>query len=174
MSQRFLQISVALCLVVIAASLRILPHPDNFVPVAAVALFGGAVLPRRLALFVPLSVMVLSDLVIGWHDLVAVTWGSYALIALAASFWLRKVSFGRTVVLTLGSALFFFVATNFAVWVTSGMYPHTWAGLGQCFTMALPFFRNSLMSDLFFVAVLFGAYYLAVQLPKPVGVAKQA
>ena len=58
-------LTVALCLVFLAVSLRLLPHPANFAPVAAVALFGGAILPRRLSVVVPVVAMILSDAVIG-------------------------------------------------------------------------------------------------------------
>lgn len=163
-TRSYLNIGITLCLVVLAASLRILPHPDNFAPVMAVAIFGGAFLPRRWAMVVPLLVMMVSDAIIGWHDLVPVTWGLYAAIALASNLLLYRPAFARTALLTLGSSLVFFVVTNLAVWATSGMYAHTWTGLGQCFTLALPFFRNSLMGDLFYTGVLFGAYALAVRI----------
>lgn len=156
-----LNVVIACGLISLAVLLRILPHPDNFAPIAAVAIFGGAVLPRRFAVLTPLGAMVISDLVIGLHNLILVTWGSYALIALASSLWLRKRTFARTATLTVGSSLFFFFTTNFAVWAFGTMYPHTVAGLIQCFTMALPFFRNTLLSDALFTSSLFGLYALA-------------
>lgn len=153
-----------MCLILVAVGLRVLPHPANFAPVAAIAIFGGAMLPRRLAIWVPVAAMMLSDLVIGLHSLVAVTWGCYALIALASSRYLAgKLSFLRGAALTLSGSIFFFLATNFAVWVWSGMYEHTWAGLNRCFTLALPFFRNTALSDLFYAGILFGAYALAIK-----------
>jgi hypothetical protein len=161
MNRDRLNFGIALCLVILAAAIRLLPHPDNFAPIAAVAIFGGALLPRRYALTVPLAAMVLTDLVIGMHDLILVTWGSYLLIALASNAWLKKPSLKRGVFLTLGSSLFFFATTNFAVWLFDGMYPHTLAGLAECFTLALPFFRNTLMSDAVYTAGLFGIYALS-------------
>lgn len=156
--------SIALALISLAVVLRILPHPANFAPVAAVAIFGGAILPRRLAIWTPVAAMVASDLIIGLHNLILVTWGCYALIALASSRWLKRPSFKKGMGLTLGSSLFFFFATNFAVWIWSGMYEHTFKGLSQCFAMALPFFRGTALSDLVYTGALFGAYYLAVRL----------
>ncbi|HCM51534.1 TPA: hypothetical protein DIS56_00120 [Candidatus Saccharibacteria bacterium] len=160
---RTFDIAIAVCLIAIVVSLRLLPHPANFAPVAAAAIFGGAVLPRRLALAVPLAAMIASDLIIGLHDLVLLTWGSYALFALTSSFWLRKLTLLRGATLTISASLFFFVVTNFGVWLTSGMYAHTWAGLVRCYELALPFFRNTLMSDIVYTAVLFGAYGLAIK-----------
>lgn len=157
-------IAMAICLIVLAVSLRLLPHPANFAPVAAAAIFGGAVLPRRLALIVPLAVMIISDAIIGFHSLILLTWGCYALIALASSQWLRKRNIFRGAFLTISSSVGFFVITNFGVWLTSGMYAHSWAGLSRCFTMALPFFRNTFMSDVIYTAGLFAVYSLASRL----------
>ncbi len=165
MTRNQFNIGIALCLIFLAATLRLLPHPDNFAPITAAAIFGGAFLPRRYALTVPLAVMILTDLVIGLHDVILVTWGTYALIALASNIWLKKPSFGRAAVLALASSLFFFLTTNFAVWLVSDMYPHTLAGLAGCFTLALPFFRGTLTSDVIYTTVLFGVYALA----KPAG-----
>lgn len=152
---------LAICLIVLAVSLRLLPHPANFAPVAAVAIFGGAVLPRRLALWVPLATMMISDAIIGFHPLIPLTWGCYALMALASSQWLRRRNVFRGVFLTISSSVGFFAVTNFGVWVSSGMYAHSWAGLSRCFTMALPFFRNTFFSDLIYTGALFGLYALA-------------
>ncbi len=158
MKDKHLQTSVAILLIAIGVSLRLLPHPANVAPIAAIAIFGGAVLPRRAAVWVPLGAMIASDLVIGFYDMMFVTWACYALIALASSYWFRKPTILKGVALTLSSSLFFFVVTNFAVWVSSGMYAHSWSGFISCYTMALPFFRNTLASDLFYTATLFGVF----------------
>lgn len=149
---------IALVLIVFAVTIRLLPHPANFAPVAAIALFGGAVLPRRLAVWVPLSAMIISDAFIGFYDIMPVVWGCYALIALASSYLLRRPTFKKGVILMLGSSLFFFVVTNFAVWASSAMYPHSLTGLLDCYAMALPFFRNTALSDIVYTGLLFGAY----------------
>jgi hypothetical protein len=158
-----LNLGIAVSLIVAAVMLRVLPHPANFAPVAAVAIFGGAVLPRRLAVWVPLAAMMVSDMAIGWHHLVPVTWGCYALIALASSYVMKKPSLLRGLSLTMASSIFFFAATNLAVWQWDKMYDHTLSGLWQCFTMALPFFRNTALSDLVYTSVLFTLYMLATR-----------
>ncbi|HEY4160793.1 MAG TPA: DUF6580 family putative transport protein [Candidatus Saccharimonadales bacterium] len=152
------QLGVALSLIAVGVSLRLLPHPANFAPITAIAIFGGAVLPRRLAVWVPLAAMMVSDLFLGFYDIIWVTWGCYLLIALVSSRWLRKPTLLRGAALTLSASLFFFIVTNFAVWAWSGMYAHTWHGFIQCYAMALPFFRDTLASDLFYTAALFGLY----------------
>lgn len=155
---------LAICLVLIVVSLRLAPHPANFAPVAAVAIFGGAVLPRRLGILVPLAAMMISDAIIGLHPLIPLTWGFYALTALVSSHWLRKNNIFRGAFLTVSSSVGFFIVTNFGVWVTSGMYAHSWAGIVRCYTLALPFFRNTLLSDVIYTGAIFGLYALAQKL----------
>lgn len=164
MKKASLDIAIAIALIFLAVGLRLLPHAANFAPVAAIAIFGGAILPRRLALWVPLTAMMISDLFIGFYSTMPITWGCYVLIALASSQWLRKPSFLRGASLTLFSSLFFFFVTNFAVWVWGNMYAHSWNGLAQCYTLALPFFRNTALSDMFYTASLFGVFMLASRL----------
>ncbi|HSX42955.1 MAG TPA: DUF6580 family putative transport protein [Candidatus Saccharimonadales bacterium] len=165
MRQRTLQLGIACALIAVAVCLRLLPHPANFAPVAAIALFGGTVLPRYIAPWVPLGAMATSDLFLGFYDIISITWACYVLIALASSQWLQRPTVRRVGVMTLLASLFFFVATNFAVWAAGTMYTHDLAGLVQCYELALPFFRGTLVSDLVYTASLFGLYALAIQLP---------
>lgn len=153
--------TIAVSLISLAALLRVLPHPPNFAPVAAVALFAGAVLPRRLGVIIPLLAMVASDAIIGFHSLILVTWGCYAVIALASHYWLQQRTVWRIAFATVGASLFYFIVTNYAVWQFEDMYSHSMSGLIRCFTLALPFLRNTLLSDLLFSASLFGLYTLA-------------
>jgi len=164
MKKTTLNLLIAGSLIALAVTLRLLPHPANFAPVGAIAIFGGAILPRRHAVWAPVVAMVLSDLIIGLHSLVALTWGCYALIALASSYGLRRPTVARGIGLTFGASLFFFAVTNFGVWLTSGMYAHSWRGLDLCYTMALPFFRNTALSDLTYTGLLFGVYALATRI----------
>lgn len=161
MTEKRLNIAIVGALITLGALLRVMPHPANFAPVAAIAIFGGAMLPRRYGILAPLAVMVVSDMVIGFHNLIPITWGSYILIAIVSNIWLKKRSLTRGITLTLSASAFFYVVTNFAVWLTSGMYAHTVSGLTSCYVMALPFFRNTLLSDMFFTASLFGLYWVA-------------
>jgi hypothetical protein len=152
---------LALMLVLLGVLLRFLPHAPNVTPVAAIALFGAAFLPtRRLALIVPLALMITSDLFLGLHDMVVFTWGSVVLISLIG--WSLRKSNKVTTLLagSLVSSVVFFVVTNFGVW-TMGWYPATAAGLGQCYAMAIPFFRTFLAGTLMYACALFGAYALA-------------
>jgi hypothetical protein len=158
-----LNIAVALSLIAVAVSLRLMPHPANFAPVAAMAIFGGTVLPRRLAVWAPLMAMIISDLFLGFYSTILVTWACYAIVAITSSYAMKKPSLFRGIGLTIGSSIFFFAITNFATWLWSGMYEHSWTGMAQCYNMALPFFRNTALSDLVYTGTLFGIYAIAVK-----------
>ena len=158
---------VLFAFVLVAALARVVPHPPNFTPVGALALFAGATFVSRLrALILPLAAMLISDGVLwalhGW-ELGAMTLVIYSSIA-AISGLGRRMNAGRSVTALLGTsflaALAFFLITNFAVWLGSGNYPLTGAGLVACFVAALPFFGNTLAAQLFFGALLFGGFEL--------------
>jgi hypothetical protein len=152
---------IVLSALVLAAALsRLLPHPPNFSPIEATALFAGASLASRwLAMAVPIAAMLVSDAILGFHAGMPVVYGSMAAIALAAHFGLRgRVSVGRVAFFGVGGALFFFIVTNFAVWLGSGMYRLTWEGLIACYVAAIPFFHNQLAGVAVYSTLLFGAF----------------
>lgn len=143
--------------ILVAALSRLLPHPPNFSPVVAMALFGGAVLmDRRLALIAPLAAMLLADVVLGFHSTMIFVYLAMVLVVVAG-----RMLGARRGVLTLagagfGGALVFFVLTNAGVWWVQGMYSRDFAGLLACYTAALPFFHNTLLATLLYGATLFG------------------
>ncbi|PNS07513.1 DUF6580 family putative transport protein [Solilutibacter silvestris] len=155
-----------------AALTRLLPHPPNFSPVEAMALFGGAYFAsRRAALWVPLLAMLLSDVALGllkgglyWSHM---TDGSfllvYACIALTAfaGYALRgRVNGARVLGWSLAGSVFFFLVTNFGVWASGTMYPKNGAGLMACYVAGLPFFQWAVLGTLLYSAVLFGGFEL--------------
>ena len=153
-------------LVIIAALIRIarnsgwLPLPPNVAPITAMALLSGALLPRRWTFVVPLSAMLVSDLVIGFYSLpvMLVVYGAFA-VSNVIGLWLRKrQSLGRIFGASLLGSTVFFVLTNTAVWAFQAMYPHSVSGLIQAFVAGLPFFRNTVIGDLGFSAIFFGVY----------------
>jgi len=153
---------LALALLVLAAALRIAPHPWNFTPVGAMALFSGALLKdRRLALLFPLLTLFLGDIFIGFHKLIPIVYASF-LINVAIGLWLRdRRTISRISLATLAGAIQFFLITNFAVWQFLSGYPHTASGLVACYAAGIPFFWNTLAGDAVYAALLFGAYALA-------------
>ncbi len=159
-----------LTLIILAAALsRLLPHPPNATPIAAIALFGGACFRGRSAAFlVPLAAMVLSDIVLG-----LTRYRMYSLFPLQAvvyACFVAETALGRLIAnrrsaLRIGSmallgSLLFFVVTNFAVWAGGRMYPLTGAGLMECYVAAIPFFGYTLLGDAVSVTVLFGGLAL--------------
>jgi uncharacterized protein DUF6580 len=153
---------LALAMIAIAAALRIAPHPWNFTPIGATALFSGAVLKdRRLAFLFPLLALFAGDAFIGFHKLMPVVYASF-LLSVAIGFWLRDRRTVARISLATGlGALQFFIIVDLGVWALMSTYPHTRQGLLACYVAAIPFLGNMLASDTFYAALLFGGYALA-------------
>lgn len=157
---------IVLIILIFGVTARLFPHPPNFAPIAAIALFSGRYLDRRLALVVPVMAMFVSDLFLGfysWPIMVSV-YGCFMVSGLLG-FWIRKrKSLNSVIYGTLSSSIIFFIVTNFMVWLATPLYQKTFSGLATCFVMAMPFFRNTLLGDIFYVAIFFGAYELVYYL----------
>ncbi len=153
----------AAALVTLVCATRLLPHPPNFAPVGAVALFGAAYFAdRRAAFAVPLVAMLLSDLALGFHATMAYVYGAFALISLVGFGFLRgKATPLRTAVAAVASTAIFFLVSNFGVWAVGSYYPKNAVGLAECYVAAIPFLGNTLAGDLFYSAVLFSPAWLA-------------
>lgn len=155
--------NTGLLLILAGVLLRLLPHPANFAPIAALALFGGTYLNKKYALLIPLVAVFLSDLYLGFYSIpiMAAVYGSFIIVGLLG-LWLKKhKNTQNTIGVTVLSSVLFFVITNFAVWAFSPWYAKTLPGLLQCYYMALPFFRNTLLGDFFYVGVFFGVYAIS-------------
>jgi len=149
-------------MILAAAIIRLLPHPPNFTPIFAMALFGGAYIDnKKMAFLLPLATMLISDLFIGFHSLMLVVYGAIAIIT-ALGFLLKNRVRPSTVIGSsiLGSIIFYLIS-NFGVWSLLGTYPQTPAGLVSCYVAALPYLKNTLISGLFYSAVMFGAFEYA-------------
>lgn len=156
---------LALAIIVLAAALRIAPHPWNFTPVGAMALFSGAIIrDRRIAFFFPLLALFIGDMFIGFHKLMPVVYASFV-VSEAIGFWLRdRRTLGRISAATLFGAVQFFLVTNFAVWAFGLSYPRSTAGLVACYVAGIPFFWNTLAGDAVYAGLLFGGFALAERL----------
>ena len=157
-----LELVIIVAFVLIGVSLRLLPHPFNFTPIAAMALFGGVYLSKRMALVLPILALAISDVFIGYYEikLMVFVYGSF-LLCVILGFWIKKHKKWQTVLGgSILSAVIFFFLTNFAVWVFTPWYQKTLSGIIQCYLMALPFFRNTLLGNLFYVSIFFGIYEL--------------
>jgi uncharacterized protein DUF6580 len=140
--------------------LRVVSHPWNFAPVGAIALFGGAHFERRwLAIVIPLATMFIGDCFIGLHSLMPVIYATYALIAVLGMLLREKrTSFAFVGGASLLSSTIFYLTTNFAVWQMGTTYAHNAAGLVQCYVAAIPYFGNTIASDLLFTGIFFSVY----------------
>ena len=140
---------------------RLLPHLPNVSPVAAMALFGGAYFAdKRMAFLVPLLALFLSDLALGLHNSMIFVYAGFAL-TVAIGFLLKgRVTITNTAFATVASSVLFFLLTNLGAWMTSGLYARSAEGLMQAYVAGIPFFQNSLLGNLLFVAVIFGGYHL--------------
>ena len=164
-------------LTVVAAASRIAPHPLNFAPMTAVALFGAATFSKRwMGVAVAFGSLLLSDLLLqltyqegGWQPNPGFYRGQWVVYAcmlptLLIGFAIRgRRNVATVAAATLASSVFFFIATNFAVWASPGgtLYPKTAQGLLLCYEAAIPFFKNSLAGDTCYATLLFGGLALA-------------
>jgi hypothetical protein len=166
------QIFLTIALILFGIVSRILSHTVNFMPnfspVAAIALFSGFYFKGKWQIIMPLLIMLTSDSFIGFYSL-GIMLAVYICIILNAFLGrlINKEKIGNRLlpIALLGSSIFYLV-TNFAVWSLSSWYPHTIAGLLNCYYLALPFFRNTLLGDVFYSGVLFGAYAVVHNLAK--------
>jgi hypothetical protein len=156
----------ALSLTTIGALLRILPHPPNLAPVGAMSLFAGATLSGWQAYFVPLLLMAVTDPIvaaIGGFDPFSrstiIIYGSFLISVWIGGHLRGAHSAGRIGAAAFLCALQFFLITNFSTWLFGVMYPHTLTGLAACYIAALPFFGYTLIGNLFYSGVFFGAHF---------------
>ena len=156
----------AFILIILGIAARFLPHPANFAPIGAIAIFSGIYLPKKWAIILPLVALVFSDIFIGFYSwpIMLSVYGSFIIMGLIG-LWVGRNKKASTVLggTILGSIIFYSV-TNFSVWAFGSWYEHSLSGLINCYIMAIPFFRNSLLGDLFYTGVLVGAYEVSLAL----------
>jgi hypothetical protein len=173
------RIAVLVVIVLLVALARLIPHPPNFTPIGAVALFGAAFFRNKwMAFLVPLAALFLSDVALeittnlgftsgwlatgrGFHEGMWVVYGTMALIVVLGMLMLRKKMVVTVAGAVLAGSVVFFVLTNFAVWAMTSLYPQTAEGLVDCYVAAIPFFHWTLLGDACFATVLFGGFALA-------------
>jgi len=150
-----------------AAFVRLIPHPPNFAPIAAMALFGGAYFNKKWAAFiVPIAAMFITDLFLGFHETMWAVYLSFVLIVVIGMLMLKEKKVSNIFFASVISSVSFFIITNFGIWLSTPYYEKTGTGLAACFTAAIPFFHQTLLGDLFFVAIMFGLFeIIKVKIP---------
>ena len=148
-----------IAIVVLGACARLVPHPWNFTPMMAIALFAGSQARKAsTAVLVTLLALTLSDAVMGFYP---GFWYVYAAALIPVLLGRRirdRGGAGAIAVAALASSLSFFLITNFMVWATGQLYPHTTAGLSASYLAGIPFYRNQVLGDAFYMVAIFGGY----------------
>jgi hypothetical protein len=138
--------------------MRLIPHVPNVSPIAALALFSGALVSSWGGVAIPLIALVISDLFLGFHNTIPFVYGGFILITGIGYLIRKKISPLYVGLGSLVGSTLFFVITNFGVWATSIMYEKSLNGLLKCYYMGLPFFRNTILGDIFYTAIFFLGY----------------
>ncbi len=175
-----LKFPVLCMLLLLAVASRLIPHPANFAPMGAMALFGSAYFSRKyLAILLPIIATWLSDLFINnviyaqyypnftwFYDGFYWQYGTYVLIGLLGLLIFKKVNLKRVLTGSLVSALIFFLITNLGCWIGNPTYPQNITGLLECYAMGIPFLKGTLLGDLFYCGILFGSFeFLKYKVP---------
>jgi len=153
--------TILLLLVFFAVLSRLIPHPVNFTPIGALGLFAGAYIIDKRVWLLPVCALLLSDFFMGFYEPIVML---FVYLGFALSTFIGRILIfkERTFLRLGGAALFsatlFFILSNFGTWLSGVLYPMSLAGLTECFIMAIPFYPNTLLGDLFYVLVLFGLF----------------
>lgn len=162
---------VAVATVSRVAILPMLGHFSNFSPIDAIALFSGCYFAKKWQ-----SVLItLASVLVGDFALSLVMGGAwttfyhgfywqyiaYVPMVLMGSVLAKKLTSGNLLMACVASSVLFFIVTNFGTWISWPMYPKTLSGLSACYVAAIPFFKNTLISDLMYSAIFFGVFELA-------------
>ncbi len=180
-------VSVGL-LILFAALTRLFPHYPNFTAIGATAIFGGLVIKdKKTAILLPLAALFISDIILqllssslplawgvtGFYGIgQTFVYGAFILIAWLTTF-IKKKNVVNIAFAGVWSGVLFFLISNFGVWLFSTFYPRTLTGLLEVYSAGLPFFNgdyffgsfflNTIMGNLFFLAVLYGAYAIVIK-----------
>ena len=133
---------------------RLIPHPWNFTPMLAVGIFSGFYFKQfYLSLFIVILSMFIGDLYLGFHSTMFFTYISLA-VAVIIGLYIKHFKFTEILFSGLASSVSFFIITNFGAWLTLEMYEKNFAGLLQSYTLAIPFFHNTLISTFLYLILL--------------------
>lgn len=147
-----------IAIILLAVVARLIPHPPNFAPIGGLALFSGANFKKKSALLIPLAAMFISDIFLGFHKTIPYVYVSFILITIIGKYIKENPKVINLISASFLSSVLFFLITNFGVWATGTMYQKNFAGLIQSYILGIPFFRNTLISDLIYTFSFFYGY----------------
>lgn len=170
-----LRFGILALLILLAACSRLIPHPPNFAPISAMALFGAAYFAQKhFALIIPIISMWISDLILNnivyaqYFDHFAWlypgcywTYSAFVIIGIIGFLLLRKIKIQNILLASILASFSFFIISNFGVWISGAIYPKTISGLIICYTAGLPFLKNTIMGDMVYSGILFGVFEFA-------------
>ena len=152
------QVTFVMLLIAVAGISRLIKIAPNVTAVGAMALFGGAYFQnKKLAYAVPLIIMFVTDLIIGFHRIMIPVYVSFVIIVFIGTLIAERKNFGTVAAGSLASSILFFLITNLPFWYGS-RYPWNFAGAIESYTLSLPFLRYTVIGDLVFNAILFGGF----------------
>ncbi len=156
------QVLIIALMIAGAAACRLITnylHLWNFTPIAAMALFAGANLKdKKFAFLVPLVALFLTDIILGLHEGLFTIYAAMALITFIGVWLEKRQTVTNIISASLLSSVLFYLITNFFVWFQNPLYVQDVQGLIRCYTIAIPFFGNTIAGDLFFCGALFGGF----------------
>ena len=158
-----------ICVMLLSVVARIIPHPPNVAPIAAMALYSGAKIGEGRATLLPILAMILSDWIIGFHSTMMYVYSAFLFITLLGIASRNHKKWGTIASLSIFSSFLFFLITNFGVWMSGDMYPHTIRGIISAYEMGLPFLRNTLIGDFVYTNLFFYGFQaigIVAQFPK--------
>lgn len=160
----------AILFIAFAVYSRVIPHAPNLTPMVSLALFAGAYFGKRFSFSIPIAALLISDIIIGFYgSLMLFVYGSMIVIALIGSGMRGRVSSSGVFWNSVFGAIVFYIISNLGVWaLPNSGYPKTIAGLVECYTLAIPFFRNTLLGAFVYSIALFGLYEFAIYFYKRV------
>ena len=149
---------LVLGIIVIGVMTRLVPHPPNFTPILSFALLSGVYSKNNLGIFIPISIMLLSDMILGSHAAVFWVYSSLFVIYIIGYYFIKNISFKNVLLGAVAGSFIFFILTNLGVWFVG--YPKTVNGLITCFIAAIPFYKNTLLSAVIYTSVIHTVYIL--------------
>jgi len=155
-----MNILLIIILTLFAVFSRLIPHPPNFTPLLAIALYSGISFKNRSLFIIPLIAMLISDFFLGYHNSIIWVYLSLLIIFYIGYISFRKYSFQNLILLSFVSSVMFFVLSNFGVWIIG--YPISLEGIIACYVAAIPFFHNTLFSTLLFSSIFHFSYKYSI------------
>ena len=160
----------SLFIIVTLITLRLIPHPPNFTPILASGIFAPYVFRfKYISVAIILIAMIISDLLIGFHNLLLFVYLPLIIILFISDYLKVRINqYSNFLILGFSGSVIFFIISNFGVWLITDYYPKNFIGIVECYTMAIPFFKNTLLSTLMYLFIYIVMYKFMEKLMKQI------